>query len=176
MQVTSTMKMLAAQLDITGKVRSFHRAFGHPESDTPKEVSPEQAFLRARLVMEEAAELCAAMGCNVTVLLSHDLVPTSDGNLIKFEHYPEGKQNMVQIADGTADLAYVTSGTNVAYGIPDAIIFDIVHYLGNMRKLGPDGKPIVRADGKVMKPEGWTPPDEHIRKALIEYGWVPPNA
>ena len=29
----------------------------------------------------------------------------------------------------------------------------------NMAKLGPDGRPIYRDDGKVMKPEGWTPPN-----------------
>ena len=28
----------------------------------------------------------------------------------------------------------------------------------NMSKLGPDGKPIYRADGKVLKPESYKPP------------------
>ena len=44
-------------------------------------------------------------------------------------------------------------------------VFAEVH-LANMRKLGPDGLPIHRADGKVMKPEGWKPPD--IQRVLDE--------
>ena len=34
----------------------------------------------------------------------------------------------------------------------------VVH-VSNMAKLGPDGKPIYREDGKILKPEGWQPPD-----------------
>lgn len=29
----------------------------------------------------------------------------------------------------------------------------------NMAKLGPDGKPIYREDGKILKPDGWKKPD-----------------
>jgi predicted HAD superfamily Cof-like phosphohydrolase len=36
-------------------------------------------------------------------------------------------------------------------------VFEEVHR-SNMAKLV-DGKPLKRADGKVIKPEGWTPPD-----------------
>jgi predicted HAD superfamily Cof-like phosphohydrolase len=32
--------------------------------------------------------------------------------------------------------------------------FKLVHE-NNMRKLGPDGKPIFREDGKIIKPEGF---------------------
>lgn len=41
----------------------------------------------------------------------------------------------------------------------DAVqVFKEVHR-SNMAKLGPDGKPLRREDGKVIKPEGWTKPD-----------------
>lgn len=43
-------------------------------------------------------------------------------------------------------------------GVDAMHVFVEVH-LANMRKLGPDGLPIRRADGKVLKPEGWTPPE-----------------
>jgi len=33
-------------------------------------------------------------------------------------------------------------------------IFDLIHE-NNMKKLGPDGKPIFRADGKIIKPKGF---------------------
>lgn len=38
------------------------------------------------------------------------------------------------------------------------VLLEEVHR-ANMSKLGPDGKPIYRADGKVLKPKGWTAPD-----------------
>jgi predicted HAD superfamily Cof-like phosphohydrolase len=63
-------------------------------------------------------------------------------------------RDMVGIADGLADLLYVLLGTAVAYGIDLEPIFQAVHN-ANMAKEG-GGK---RADGKVRKPRGWTPPD-----------------
>lgn len=44
-------------------------------------------------------------------------------------------------------------------------VFAEVH-LANMRKLGPDGLPLKREDGKVMKPVGWTPPE--IKRVLAD--------
>ena len=32
-------------------------------------------------------------------------------------------------------------------------------HASNMSKLGEDGQPVRREDGKILKPEGWTPPD-----------------
>ncbi len=43
-------------------------------------------------------------------------------------------------------------------GVDAMHVFAEVH-LANMRKLGPDGLPILREDDKVVKPEGWTPPE-----------------
>lgn len=62
------------------------------------------------------------------------------------------------IARELADLAYVTYGTAVSLGIDLDAAVRAVH-AANMAKLGPDGRPILRADGKVLRPEGWTPPD-----------------
>ena len=42
-------------------------------------------------------------------------------------------------------------------GIPLDRVFEEVHR-SNMAKLV-DGKPVRREDGKILKPEGWTPPD-----------------
>jgi len=43
-------------------------------------------------------------------------------------------------------------------GIPFKVVFDEIHR-SNMAKLMPDGTVRRRADNKVMKPDGWTPPD-----------------
>jgi predicted HAD superfamily Cof-like phosphohydrolase len=49
-----------------------------------------------------------------------------------------------------ADLIYVLLGTAVAMGMDIDTAFKRVHR-SNMSKLGPDGKPVMRADGKVLK-------------------------
>lgn len=72
--------------------------------------------------------------------------------------------NLPDIADALADLLYVTYGTAVSYGIDIEPIFEEVHET-NMAKLGGGH----RSDGKILKPEGWCPPNTY--PLLIEQGW-----
>ena len=62
--------------------------------------------------------------------------------------------NLVSLADGIVDSIVVLLGTAITYGIDIRPVWDIVHAT-NMAKKG--GK--YRADGKMMKPEGWEPPN-----------------
>jgi NTP pyrophosphatase (non-canonical NTP hydrolase) len=57
-----------------------------------------------------------------------------------------------------ADLLYVTYGMAVTFGLPIDEVFERVHR-SNMSKLGDDGKPIYREDGKVLKGPNYQPPD-----------------
>jgi len=86
--------------------------------------------LRARLIAEEANEV--------------------NGEL--------ARGGLAAIAKELADLAYVTYGAAVSLGIDLDAAIRAVH-ASNMAKLGADGRPIFRADGKVLKPEGWQAPD-----------------
>lgn len=75
--------------------------------------------------------------------------------------------DQVKILDALLDLQYVIDGTFIAYGLADYkdVGFVIVHQ-SNMAKLGPDGKPIIRADGKILKPEGWQSPNDELAALL----------
>ncbi len=53
---------------------------------------------------------------------------------------------------------------SAVFGIPLQSVFS------NMRKLGPDGAPIRRADGKVLKTPGWRGPD--VAGVLRAAGWT----
>jgi len=64
------------------------------------------------------------------------------------------KDDLVKIADGIADSIVVLLGTAVTYGIDIRPVWDEVHR-SNMAKKG--GK--LRADGKLLKPKGWKPPE-----------------
>lgn len=64
--------------------------------------------------------------------------------------------DIVETLDSFADQLYILIGSIVKHGMQDMIVpaFKLVHE-NNMRKLGPDGKPIFREDGKIIKPEGF---------------------
>jgi len=77
----------------------------------------------------------------------------------EYEELEEAIENrdLVEVADALTDLLYVIYGAGHAFGIDLDACYTEVHY-SNMSKLGPDGKPLYRDDGKVMKgPEFWEP-------------------
>ncbi len=66
-------------------------------------------------------------------------------------------KNIVEVADALTDLLYVVYGAGHSFGINLDECFEEVHN-SNMSKLGEDGKPIYREDGKVLKgPNYWKP-------------------
>lgn len=110
-------------------VREFHRAFNLDVRSTPTQVSAALAAHRQGLLAEETAEVAQA---------------SVEGDIC-------------HIANELADVVYTAYGTLV-YGIDlDAVIAEV--HRANMSKLGPDGRPVLRADGKVMKGEHYRPPD-----------------
>lgn len=117
-------------------VRAFHEACGVPCLDRPAIPDFERIDLRLALIDEEQHELIDA---------------AVEGDLVR-------------VADGIADLIYVLVGTALELGIPLDRVWAEVHR-ANMAKVDPvTGKVRKREDGKVLKPEGWTPPD--IESAL----------
>ena len=66
-------------------------------------------------------------------------------------------KNIIEVADALTDLLYVVYGAGHSFGIDLDKCFEEVHN-SNMSKLGADGKPIYREDGKVLKgPDYWKP-------------------
>lgn len=118
-------------IDPTVALAESHRAQRLVANGVPTvDVPADVKELRCALVEEEAAEL-------------RDAVEADD---------------IVGIADAIGDLLYVVHGAALTFGIPVAEVFAEVHR-SNMTKLGRDGEPILRADGKVMKGPDYSPPD-----------------
>lgn len=117
------------------RVREFHEAFGHPAPPTAKLLSTFRSDLRIDLIQEELDEYKEAVF----------------------------NKDIVAIADALADLDYVVNGAAVEHGIVLPVITAEVHR-SNMTKLGKDGKPIYREDGKILKGPDYVPP--HIAPLL----------
>jgi predicted HAD superfamily Cof-like phosphohydrolase len=68
------------------------------------------------------------------------------------------KKSMFEIADALTDILYVVYGAGHAFGIDLDDCFSEVHR-SNMTKLGANGRPLYREDGKVMKGPNYSEPD-----------------
>ncbi len=144
------------------QVKEFHEAFGVPVGTTPKLISPERLLLRAELIFEEACETARAMG-----------MAGEPSELVFF-----GSPNLIDIADGLADLIYVINGAAVELGIDLEPIYDEVHR-SNLSKMWNDDEisktppdqdcsisevdgmfplfVVKRADGKILKSPSYSP-------------------
>ena len=95
------------------------------------------------------------------VQLRHDLMKEENNE------YLEAAKNgdIIEVADALGDQLYILCGTILKHGVQDKIseVFQEIHR-SNMSKLGEDGKPIYREDGKVLKGPDYFRPD--IKKII----------
>ena len=68
------------------------------------------------------------------------------------------KKDLVEIADACADLKWVIEGLEHSLNIPQQEVWDEVSR-SNLSKISSNGKVIKREDGKVLKPDTYSPPD-----------------
>jgi predicted HAD superfamily Cof-like phosphohydrolase len=113
-------------------VEEFHNAFGQENGKVPRLIKEEEGRLRFRLMAEENEEY---------------LVAVQAGDL-------------VEIADALGDQLYILCGTILKHGMQNVIeqVFDEIQ-ASNMSKLGADGKPVLREDGKILKGPGFFRPN-----------------
>lgn len=148
------------------RVRQFHEKAGATINKTPTMPPAEDRLLRAKLIMEEALETVEALGLSPLVRLSSNGEHFADVVIEDMEFKADREPDLVEIADGCADIMVVTTGTLISMGIPDIELQRIVDE-NNLAKFGPGGH--RRADGKWIKPPNHQPPD--IERVLREQGW-----
>lgn len=77
------------------------------------------------------------------------------------EEYLEAAENgdLIEVADALGDMLYILCGTILEHGMHEKIeeVFEEIQK-SNMSKLGADGRPIYRNDGKVLKGPGYFKP------------------
>jgi predicted HAD superfamily Cof-like phosphohydrolase len=69
-------------------------------------------------------------------------------------------------ADAYIDIIYFAVGGLVEMGVNPDKLWSIVHG-ANMAKVWPDGTVRRRADGKIVKPDGWVAPDALIEAEIL---------
>lgn len=119
-------------------VKEFHTSFGIGYSEEMKaDLGEAKNTLRFNLMDEENKEYLEAASNN----------------------------DLVEVADALGDMLYILCGTIIEHGMQDKIeeVFNEIQR-SNMSKLGEDGKPIYREDGKVLKGPNYFKP--HIKEIL----------
>lgn len=114
-------------------VQDFHKAFGLGIAVKPTaRLSAETVQLRYGLMKEENEEYLEAAKAG----------------------------DLLEIADALGDMLYILCGTIIEHGLQDkmAEVFEEIQR-SNMSKLGEDGKPVYREDGKVLKGPDYSPPN-----------------
>ena len=120
-------------------VKEFHTAFKIGYLDKPKaHLGMEKNQLRYKLMREENEEYLEAANNN----------------------------DLVEVADALGDMLYILCGTIIEHGMQHKIeeVFSEIQR-SNMSKLGEDGEPIYREDGKVLKGPNYFKPNI---KAILE--------
>lgn len=119
--------------DKISAVKEFHKAFKLDYLDEPKaDLGTDKNKLRFNLMKEENEEYFEAANNN----------------------------DMVEVADALGDMLYILCGTIIEHGMQykiDEIFSEIQN--SNMSKLGADGNPIYREDGKVLKGPNYFKPN-----------------
>lgn len=143
-------------------VREFMLKADQSVPPTPTIPPPEIRVLRAKLILEEALEtINKGLGLDVHINSRFIRPLTIEG--VAFIESNEHEPNLVELADGCADLKVVTIGTEIACGINGAPVFEEV-MRSNMSKF----PTTTRADGKILKGPNYTAPN--ILPILKEQG------
>jgi predicted HAD superfamily Cof-like phosphohydrolase len=114
-------------------VMAFHTAFKIGHRETPKaHLGADKNMLRYKLMREENEEYLEAANNN----------------------------DLVEVADALGDMLYILCGTIIEHGLQDKIeeVFNEIQR-SNMSKLGENGEPIYREDGKVLKGPNYFKPN-----------------
>ena len=132
-------------------VRRFHHLYGLPVRTDGPGLERESLHMRMSLIAEEFAELVGAVygrAARARVEAACTRAVADD----------DGERDTAAAADALADLVYVVYGMALETGIDLAAVLAEVQR-SNMSKLGADGRPVYREDGKVLKGPGYFPPD-----------------
>jgi predicted HAD superfamily Cof-like phosphohydrolase len=122
--------------DKIAAVHEFHSAFGLGiKNKATADLGEAKNLLRYKLMREENEEYLEAANDN----------------------------DLVEVADALGDMLYILCGTIIEHGMQHKIeeVFNEIQR-SNMSKLGADGKPIYREDGKVLKGPNYFKPNIQV--------------
>lgn len=145
-------------LTISEIARDFQARFGGVVRDTPTVVPDHERDVLLSLLAEELTELVCA---------THGTIPAEGAGArvlaallaeVQAAHTGERAVDLHDVMLETADLLIVAATLGSHYGFDIDAVCQVKH-ASNLSKLGPDGQPVRRHDGKILKGPLFRPPD-----------------
>lgn len=133
-------------------LEEFHEAYGKGW-DLP---GVDLLILRRKLIKEEYEEVMAELDKLIMLEATYEQAlgeAPEDGHLLLYAKIEETNKKLLK---ELCDLTYVSAGCAHVLDMNFDGAFAAVHK-SNMSKLGEDGKPIYREDGKVLKGPNYKP-------------------
>ncbi|WP_159618159.1 acyltransferase domain-containing protein [Ruania rhizosphaerae] len=131
-------------------VREFHHVYDVPVGSAPS-LDSSRVPMRMALIAEEFAELVGAV-------YGREAEAVLEAAYLQAVRVADDARDAVGAADAIGDLVYVLYGMALECGIPLTEVLAEIQ-ASNLSKLGVDGRPILREDGKVLKGPGYRAPD-----------------
>lgn len=131
----------------------------------------DRVAMRVGLIAEEFLELLAdGFGIRAEIVLHASggvgYLDMSNKSLAAQMGLSAGKRNGAEVADALGDIVYVCYGFALELGYDLRDVITEIH-ASNMTKLGADGEPIMRVDGKVLKGPNYVPPNIPVTLGLV---------
>lgn len=144
------------------QVLAFHRLYGAPVSEqndsTISHMTDERIGMRLGLIIEELKELAEdGFGVKINFTFNVDKDPETYYDITD-ALISSGYRNLEEVADALGDISYVTDGFAIEAGFDLNEVISEIH-ASNLTKLGEDGLPIHREDGKILKGPYFVEPD-----------------
>ena len=154
----STVSEMATMSDYE-KVRDFTIQAGQHVTDKPTKLDKEEVRFLLRMCLSEMQELALTVTDSVeeSVEMLNDCMKTIDKSA--HEQLTTDTQVIAAQADAVVDSWYYSCNAFAKKSVDISSVFDTVHE-ANMAKRDPKTMKFnKREDGKILKPEGWMPPD-----------------
>lgn len=153
------------------KVMDFTTGTGYPVPLVPESMSHEEVQFICKMIIDEMLELYATV--QEPKLAKQEMIDmitvAKDIPKTKFE---SNIDLIAEQADAFVDIYYYMQNAATKKCVNLSRIFDIVHDANMNKRDVETGKFLKRQDGKIIKPEGWQPPDinDEIKKQTM-YGF-----
>ena len=159
-------------------VREFTGEAGQPIPEKPSPMNQAETRFISKMILDEVMELMAThWPAEESKAILKGFIDESED--LPQEEYTGSDANQAihqcaDQADALVDVYYYSQNAACKRGVNLSSVFKLVHG-ANMAKRDPStGKFIKRADGKIIKPKGWKPPnvEEELMRQEREGSWT----
>jgi len=142
------------------KVREFTFEAGQPVPDKPQLMGIKEIHFITKMILDELLELYSTVMAPQNAKAAMIEMVKVAKNVPKMNVHPNKTHELIaEQGDAFVDIWYYSLNCSAQKGVNLSSIFNVVHNANMAKRDAQSGKFIKRADGKIIKPKGWRPPN-----------------